>query len=112
MTRHEFHLADLPREHMRIRWVPETDDLHMNVVELRPGDEIGDHVNQLLDVIVTCLRGGAMLVIDGEEIHLHPGSIALIHRGAKRRLVAGEEGVVYTTVHRKRGGIMPTLASE
>lgn len=111
MSRNTFRLADLTGDHVRIRWVPETDDLHMNVVHLRPGEEIGEHVNAALDVIVTCLQGDGTISVDATGTSLQPGSIVLIPRGANRHIVAGDSGMVYTTVHRKRGGILPTVSA-
>lgn len=109
MTQDHFTLADLGDDHVRNAWQPDTDDLHMNVIVLRNGEVIGQHVNQILDVIVTCLRGSGTITIDQERIPVEPGSIVLIRQGAQREIEAGPEGIVYTTVHRKRGGIMPTF---
>jgi quercetin dioxygenase-like cupin family protein len=95
---------------MRIRWTPESDDLHVNLVDLRPGEEIGEHTNTALDVLLTCLTGGGTLVVDGETIVMRAGSVVLIPRGARRAVIAGESGVRYTTCHRKRGGLMPTVS--
>lgn len=111
MSKNTFHLSDIEGDHTRIRWVPETEDLHMNVVHLRPGEEIGEHVNAALDVIITCLQGDGVLTADDARTAMQAGSIALIPRGANRHIQAGDQGMVYTTVHRKRGGILPTLPS-
>lgn len=110
MSNDQFHLKNLPENHVRNVWQPDTDDLHMNVLVLRAGESIGHHVNQLLDVVVTCLRGSGTITIDDETITVEPGSIVLIRQGADREIEAGPEGIMYTTVHRKRGGIMPTMA--
>ena len=104
-----FHLSELPDEHTRNVWQPETNDLHMNVLVLREGEQIAKHVNQVLDVIVTCLRGSGTISINQDEVEVEPGSIVLIPQGAERVIQAGSGGMVYTTVHRKRGGIMPTV---
>lgn len=109
MSVKQFHLADLPDEHLRNVWQPPTDDLHMNVLVLRGGEEIAQHVNQVLDVIVTCLRGSGTITVEDERIMVETGSIVLVPQGAKRHILADENGMVYTTVHRKRGGLMPTV---
>lgn len=96
---------DLPR----IAWTPASTDLHLNLVILTPGEEIGAHVNQTLDVVLTTLAGNGTLVVDDEPVPLQPGTIALIPQGASRHVVAGDNGLRYITCHRKRGGIMPTL---
>ena len=109
MSIDQFHLSNLPDEHTRNVWQPDTEELHMNVIVLRAGEQIGKHVNQVLDVMVTCLRGSGTINIDQERIDVAPGSIVLIRQGANREINAGDDGMVYTTVHRKRGGIMPTI---
>lgn len=106
----DFALDDLPTEHVRNAWQPETDDLHMNVIVLRPGEQIGEHINQTLDVVVTCLRGSGTIAVDQDRIDVEPGSIVLIRQGARRDIQAGNDGMVYTTVHRKRGGLIPTIS--
>lgn len=105
----QFHLSTLPKEHLRNVWQPDTDDLHMNVLVLRAHEQIDPHVNQLLDVIVTCLRGSGTITMDDAQVDLEPGSIVLIRQGMNRVIQAGTNGMVYTTVHRKRGGLMPTV---
>lgn len=109
MTPDQFHLSDLPDEHVRNVWQPGTEELHMNVLVLRAGEQIDKHINQVLDVIVTCLRGSGTITIDQEQIEVESGSIVLIRQGSERLIQAGADGLIYTTVHRKRGGLMPTM---
>lgn len=94
--------------HRRIRWTPGSADLHLNLVDLRPGEEIAGHVNTALDVVLTCLDGSGTLVVDGDNIDMEPGSVAMIARGSTRAVIAGPDGIRYTTCHGKRGGLMPT----
>lgn len=94
---------DLPR----IAWTPASDDLHLNLVSLKPREEIGEHVNQALDVVLTCLAGEGTLHVEDEEVPLRPGTVAMIPMATRRRIVAGNNTLRYTTCHRKRGGIMP-----
>ncbi len=56
--------------HRRIRWTPATSDLHVNLVDLRAGEQIGEHVNAALDVLLTCLDGDGTLVVDGDATTL------------------------------------------
>jgi quercetin dioxygenase-like cupin family protein len=107
---HRDDYGDPDAPHSRIRWTPGSEDLHVNLVDLRAGEEIGEHVNTALDVLLTCLGGRGSLVVDGEAIEMSAGSLALIPRGARRAVIAGEAGMRYTTCHRKRGGLMPTVS--
>ena len=102
---------DEPAPHRRIRWTPESADLHLNLVDLRPGEEIPAHVNAALDVVLTCLDGSGTLVVDGDNIAMAAGSVAVIARGSTRGVLAGPDGIRYTTCHLKRGGLMPTRGS-
>lgn len=101
--------ADTPRP--RIVWAPEIEDLHVNLVSLNAGEEIGTHSNQALDVLITVLNGSGLLTMNDENISIKAGSILVIRKGAQRRIVASSGGLLYTTCHRKRGGIMPTPPS-
>lgn len=94
--------------HRRIRWTPDMDDLHLNLVHLRESEEIGEHVNASLDVVLTCLDGSGTLVIDGDPVALVPGSIAVIGKGSSRGVIAGPHGMRYSTCHARRGGLVPT----
>ncbi|MCA9833877.1 MAG: cupin domain-containing protein [Thermomicrobiales bacterium] len=107
MSKRIFDLANIDDNTPRIAWSPETTELHMNVVHLRAHEVIPTHTNTSLDVIVTCLRGTGLANIDGEETPMQPGTITLIPKGSEREITAGNEGVVYTTVHARRGGLMP-----
>lgn len=97
--------------HRRIRWTPGSADLHLNLVDLRPGEEIAEHVNASLDVVLTCLDGSGTLVVDGNNISMRSGSVAMIAKGSSRGVIAGPDGMRYTTCHGKRGGLMPTPGS-
>lgn len=109
MNSNEFHADDLATATTRIPWSINTDDLQMNVVVLRSGEEISSHTNDVLDVIMTCLRGTGTLVINKQNIAMAPLSIVRIPLGSTRRIVAGPEGITYTTTHRRRSGLMPEM---
>jgi quercetin dioxygenase-like cupin family protein len=106
---HATEYTDPELPHSRIRWTPESTDLHLNLVNLRAGEEIGKHTNISLDVVLTCLDGGGTLVANKESIPLRPGSVVLIPKGSSRAIIAGPDGLRYTTCHQKRGGLMPTV---
>lgn len=93
----------------RIGWTPESTDLHINLVSLKPGESIAEHVNETLDVLLTCLFGAGELHIDEETVPLVPGTVALIPQGSRRSIVANNNTLRYTTCHRKRGGLLPTI---
>lgn len=110
MSKNTFSVDDIDQDTPRIAWSPDTDDLHMNVLVLRPYEGIPAHINQTLDVVLTCLQGTGVVTIDEEPTQISSGSIVLIPRGSQRQITANDETLVYTTVHRKRGGLMPTAS--
>jgi mannose-6-phosphate isomerase-like protein (cupin superfamily) len=93
----------------RIVWTATGDDLHVNLIALGPGEEIGEHVNAQLDVLQACLEGDGTLTIDGEALPFRAGSVVLVPKGATRSTRAGERGLRYITCHRRRGAIMPSI---
>jgi quercetin dioxygenase-like cupin family protein len=68
-----------------------------------PGHRIAEHVNDALDVLVVVLGGHGCALVDGEARDMVPGSAVLLPRGARREIDAGDEGLRYLTVHRRRG---------
>ena len=94
----------------RVAWTATSDDLHVNLVALAPGEEIAPHVNAQLEVLLTCVEGRGTLTVADEEIPLRPGTVVLIPRGARRGTRAGDEPLRYVTCHRKRAGMMPAVA--
>ncbi len=75
MTAEVIHLKDydlMDASLPRIAWAPESTDLHVNLVMLYPGESIGKHVNETLDVLLTCLAGEGEAQVDGDVIPSHP----------------------------------------
>lgn len=88
--------------------LPHGGDLDANVVRLRPGDAIGEHVNDDVDVLVVVWSGAGELTADGRPVPLRPGTVCRIDRGARRRIRAGADGMTYLSVHRRREGLTIT----
>ncbi|MFJ7906745.1 cupin domain-containing protein [Kitasatospora sp. NPDC096204] len=79
--------------------------LDANVVRLRPGASVADHVEPDLDVLVLGVEGEGTLRCEGVAYDLRPGDLRMLPHGAARGVAAGPEGVVYLTVHRRRPGM-------
>lgn len=79
-------------------------DLNANLVRLEPGHRMGAHVNDEVDVLVVVLDGAGQAMVDGATVALHAHVVAHVPKGAAREIVAGEAGLAYLTVHRRRGG--------
>jgi quercetin dioxygenase-like cupin family protein len=85
--------------------LPHGGDLDANLVRLRPGDTIDDHVNDEVDVLLFVQSGGGELIIDDTEYPLRSDVLALIPKGSRRRIAAGPKGVFYLSVHLRRGAL-------
>ncbi|MDT0342878.1 cupin domain-containing protein [Streptomyces litchfieldiae] len=79
--------------------------LDANVIRLAPGSEVAEHVEPDLDVLLFVSEGTGHLVTGAGTRELTPGSIAWLPHGTRRALSAGDDGLVYLTVHRRRPGL-------
>lgn len=89
--------------------LPHGGDLDANLVWLGPGHTIGEHVNREVDVLVFVRTGTGRITIDDEVHDVRSDALALIPRGARRRIEAGPSGISYLSVHRRRDPL--TIAS-
>ena len=85
--------------------LPHGGDLDANLVVLHPATTIGAHVNREVDVLIVVRRGAATLTVDGEAFALRAGSLALVPHQRSRSIAAGDEGVEYLSIHRRRAGL-------
>lgn len=80
--------------------------LDANALNLAPGRRIDTHTEGDLDVLLVVLAGGGALTSPGEEpLALAPGTLAWLPKGTTRALAAGDDGLVYLTVHQRRPGM-------
>ncbi|MER5360043.1 hypothetical protein [Streptomyces sp. NPDC002785] len=80
-------------------------ELDANLVRLPPGAEIGEHQENVLDVLLVVIAGSGRVVTGGGELDLTPTTVAWLPRTSRRALAAGPEGLAYVTVHRRRPGL-------
>ncbi|MFF5895419.1 hypothetical protein ACFY8O_05755 [Streptomyces argenteolus] len=89
-----WHLAEQGRE------------LDANVVRLPPEAGVGEHQEDVLDVLLVVLAGeGSLRTGAGETLRLAPTEVVWLPRTSRRALLAGPEGLTYLTVHRRRPGL-------
>jgi mannose-6-phosphate isomerase-like protein (cupin superfamily) len=93
-------------------WGMASSDLNATLLAWPPGHDVGEHVNDELDVLVVVLAGHGTATVDGEQHHLAAGSAILVPRGTRRRITAGDEGVRYLSVHRRRGPLQIQPAAD
>ncbi|MEW2556754.1 hypothetical protein AB0957_34175 [Streptomyces zhihengii] len=87
------------------RLAPVARQLDANVIRVPPGERVAPHVEPDLDVLLCVLRGGGELTVAGTTDRLEAGRVAWLPRGTERSLVAGPDGLVHLTAHRRRPGL-------
>ncbi|MGW4567416.1 cupin domain-containing protein [Streptomyces sp. NPDC004561] len=81
--------------------------LDANVVRLAPGGRITTHTERQLDVMLVVVAGDGVLGA-GEADAPRPlaeGALVWLPHGSTRSIAAGESGLTYVTVHRRRPGM-------
>ncbi|GAB3175960.1 cupin domain-containing protein [Streptomyces incanus] len=79
--------------------------LDANVVRIPPGRQVDTHREPDLDVLLLVLSGeGSLTAPDGTR-PLRAGALTWLPHGSTRALAAGEQGLTYLTVHRRRPGM-------
>ncbi|MET8942805.1 hypothetical protein ABZX30_04240 [Streptomyces sp. NPDC004542] len=79
--------------------------LDANVVLLPPARRVAPHTEPDLDVLLLIVAGEGTLISTRGTQTLGTGSVAWLPHGSTRGLVAGEAGMSYLTVHRRRPGM-------
>ena len=80
--------------------------LDANLVRLTPGRHIAPHAEPDLDVLVLVVEGDGLL--GGSEDEPQPlttGTLLWLPHGSTRSITAGDDGLAYLTVHRRRAGL-------
>ena len=84
-------------------WGIASADLNATLLAWPPGHALAEHVNGELDVLLVVLEGSGSVSIEGVAHDLAGGCAILIPQGASRRIAAGEDGMRYLSIHRRRG---------
>ena len=83
-------------------WGAESEDLNATVLAWSAGDGPPEHVNEERDVLLVVLDGRLELRMDDDESELTEGETVIVAKGRRRKITAGERGVRYLSVHRRR----------
>lgn len=85
-----------------VLWGLASADLNVNLVQWPAGEGVDAHVNAERDVLLVILGGGGTVTVDDEDITVAAEQCVLVPSGATRVIRAGDEGIRYMTVHRRR----------
>ena len=86
-------------------------DLNATLLVWPAGEHIAEHRNDERDVLLVVLDGAATLELDGAPHALSAHELILLPRGSVRSLRAGDVGVRYLSIHRRREPLLPRSRS-
>ena len=95
-------LADVDEVGGAVWSLPHGGDLDANLVRLAPNARIPEHVNREVDVLLVVQAGGGELVVDEVSHALTDTTVALVPRYSSRSIRAGDAGLDYLSIHRRR----------
>lgn len=100
-------LAALPSAPAGALWRLEESgrQLDANLVHLPPRQRVDTHTEPDLDVILLVVAGDGTLGTTDEPQLLAEGALTWLPHGSTRSITAGEDGLSYLTVHRRRPGM-------
>jgi quercetin dioxygenase-like cupin family protein len=79
--------------------------LDANLVRLPPREHIETHAEPDLDVLLIVVDGTGTMTAEKDVFPLGEGLLCWLPRGSTRSLMAGDQGLAYVTVHRRRPGL-------
>ena len=79
--------------------------LDANLIHLPAGQRVETHTEPDLDVVLVVVAGGGTVGTPGAEQVLADGNVVWLPHGSTRNLTAGNDGLSYLTVHRRRPGL-------
>ena len=79
--------------------------LDANLIHLPAGQRVDTHTEPDLDVVLVVVAGGGTVGAPGGEQILADGNIVWLPHGSTRSITAGNDGLSYLTVHRRRPGL-------
>lgn len=92
--------------------LPHGGDLDANLVRLEPGAEIATHVNDDVDVLMFVRSGTGDVIVNEQVRRLGADKLAFIPKGSRRSIVAGDAGITYLSVHRRRSPLGINLRTD
>jgi mannose-6-phosphate isomerase-like protein (cupin superfamily) len=88
-------------------WSQTTDDLNVNLVVLRAGHSIAEHINAEVDVLLVGIDGAGSITIDGDQHDFSAGQLVIVPKGSARSITPRGARFAYLTCHKRRAGLWP-----
>ena len=92
-------------------WTNRSEDLDVNLLVFGADDGVAEHVNDQVDVLLVAVAGRGVVTIQGQPRELAAGQAVVIPKGARRGTRAAGGRFAYLTCHRRRAGLMPSIAT-
>ncbi len=89
-------------------WSQATVDLNVNLVVLRAGSSIAEHVNDEVDVLLVAVDGEGRVTIDSKATELGAGQLVIVPKGTARSISPQGARFAYLTCHKHRAGLWPS----
>lgn len=88
-------------------WAFAGEQLNANMVVLENGMEVGIHINDEVEVLMTAILGEGTVTVEGIRHTVRAGQALVIPMGKRRAIVAVTERFAYLTCHQRRGLLWP-----
>ncbi len=79
--------------------------LDANLIHLPAGQRVDTHAEPDLDVVLIVVAGGGKVGTPNGEQALAVGNVVWMPRSSTRNITAGNNGLSYLTIHRRRPGL-------
>jgi quercetin dioxygenase-like cupin family protein len=89
------------------QWGMQSVELNATLLAWPPGEGFVEHRNDERDVLLVVLDGTAVVRLDATDHQLCDHQLLLLPRGSVRALTAGDGGVRYLSIHRRRDPLLP-----
>lgn len=79
--------------------------LDANLIHLPSGRRVDTHTEPDVDVVLIVVAGGGIVGTPDGEQALADGNVVWLPHGSTRNVTAGNDGLSYLTIHRRRPGL-------
>lgn len=81
----------------------------LNQIELPPGAEgpEHDHTGDGQEEVYAIIAGSGTIRVDGEDVPLHPGRFVFLPPEARRKMIAGDQGLTWIGIGCPPGAYVP-----
>ena len=94
------------------QWGMESAELNATLLAWPEGEGFAEHRNTDRDVLLVVLDGAATVRVNGTDYEISDHELLFLPRGSLRMLTAGQGGVRYLSIHRRRDPLLPRSRHE